>query len=373
MRDSKSESKRAEGRTVVVSAVNLVEGGTLSILRECLTTLRRDLPPQWRIVALVHDRALAPADGVEYLEFPALKASWLRRAWFEYWSCRKLSRGLRADLWLALHDLTPVVTARRQVVYCHNPMPFYRITWRESWLAPKQLVFTLFYGVMYRLFIRRNHAIIVQQDWLRDEFRRRYGVREVIVSRPVPAAPAAPARAPSAAPLFIYPTLPRIFKNLEVVGEAVRLLEADPRWKGRVKLTVAGDENAYAREIHERFKDLRTLEFIGLQSREQMSALYAEADCLLFPSRLETWGLPLTEAQGHGLAILAADLPYAHETVGSYARAAYFQPRDASKLARQMLELQERRLVFEPAVLPHVAAPYAPDWPSLIRLLVAGL
>ena len=368
-----SSNKHDARRTVVVSAVNLVEGGTLSILRDCLATLRGELPPHWRIVALVHDRALAPAEGVEYLEFPDIKASWLRRAWFEYWSCRRLSRTLGADLWLALHDLTPVVQARRQVVYCHNPMPFYRITWRESWMAPKQLVFTLFYGFMYRLFIRRNHAIIVQQDWLRDEFRRRYGVREVIVSRPVPPAGVATAREPSDAPLFIYPTLPRIFKNLEIVGEAVRILEADKRWRGRVKLTISGQENAYAREIHGRFADLRTLEFIGLQTREEMKSLYAQADCLLFPSRLETWGLPLTEAQGHGLPILAANLPYARETVGGYPRVAYFEPRDAAMLAQQMLALQERRLAFEPAPPPRIAEPYAPDWPSLARLLVTNL
>jgi glycosyltransferase involved in cell wall biosynthesis len=104
-----------------------------------------------------------------------------------------------------------------------------------------------------------------------------------------------------------------------------------------------------------------------------MAALYAQADCLLFPSKLETWGLPLTEAQAHGLAILAADLPYAHETIGEYPRAAYFAPQDAAALANRMLALQHGRLAFDVAPPLRIAAPYAPDWRSLVQLLVEGL
>ncbi len=363
----------APRRTVVVSAVNLVEGGTLAVLRQCLRSLREELGDAWRIVALVHDRALAPEAGVDYLEFPAVKGSYLRRIRFEYWQCRRLSRELRADLWFALHDMTPVVQARRQAVYCHNPHPFYRLSWREIRLAPGLLPSDLLYGWFYRFNIRRNDAVVVQQDWLRDEFRRRFGARRVIVAHPVsPGRPGAPRPVP-AAPLFVYPALPRVFKNLELIGQAVALLESDARWNGRVVLTTDGTENAYARVLKTRFGALRTLEFAGLQTREQMDALYRQADCLLFPSRLETWGMPLTEAQSHGLAILAADLPYAHESVGEYPRAAYFGPADAATLAARMLAFQDGSLAFAPQARQAIAPPFAADWPALVRLLVDGL
>ena len=370
MSEAPSASAR---RTVVVSAVNLTEGGPLTILRQCLASLRAGLGAEWRIVALVHDRALAPQEGVEYFEFPAVKASYLRRLAFEYHGCRRLSRELKADLWLALHDLTPNVQARRQVVYCHNPMPFHRLSWREARLAPVLIPFALFQGLLYGVHIRRNHAVVVQQDWLRDEFRRRYGVDRVIVARPTPPARAGAPRAASATPLFVYPTLPRAFKNVEVIGDALRLLEREGGWRGRVQVTIAGDENAYARDLRARYGDVRTLEFIGLQSPPQMAALYERADALLFASRLETWGLPITEAQGHGLPVLAADLPYAHETVGDYPRANFFDPAGAAALARSMRALQDGTLVFAPPSTHRVAPPYAASWPALVRLLVDGL
>ena len=352
--------------TLVVSAVNLVEGGTLSVLRDCLHAAVAVLAPHWQVVALVHDPALCAVDGVTYLVFPDVKRSWLRRLWFEYWQSSRLSRQLRPQLWLALHDLSPRVSAATQAVYCHNPMPFYRVPFDEARLAPKLLLFSWFYGLLYRINIRRNQAVIVQQEWLRREFKKRYNVQRVIVARPERAAGAPRKRSGR---LFIYPALARPFKNFEVIGDALTHLEQDPSWNAEVRITVSGRENAYARRLLRRYGHLRSLKFIGLQSHDAMDSLYREADCLLFPSRLETWGLPLSEAKAHGLCILAADLLYAHETVGDYGAAAFFDPGDPVALAQRMLSFLRGELSFDQQQWIEPAAPYARDWPTLLRML----
>jgi glycosyltransferase involved in cell wall biosynthesis len=104
-----------------------------------------------------------------------------------------------------------------------------------------------------------------------------------------------------------------------------------------------------------------------------MSAQYRDAHCLLFASRKETWGLPLTEAKAHGLAILAADLPYAHETIGTYSAVRFFDVDDAEDLANKMLAFQEGKLSFidHRSATPEV--PFAPNWRGLMRLLTEGL
>jgi glycosyltransferase involved in cell wall biosynthesis len=356
-------------QTLVVSAVNLIEGGTLSVLRDCLEAAIKTLTPQWQVVALVHDAALCAVDGVTYLPFPDIKGSWLRRLWFEYWHSSRLSRELRPQLWLALHDLSPRVTAPRQVVYCHNPMPFYRVPFNEARRAPKLLLFSWFYGLFYRINIHSNHAVIVQQEWLRREFQKRYGVGRVIVARPVSAEPVAAGPGKRSGRVFIYPALPRPFKNFEVIGDALMRLERDPAWSAEVRITISGRENSYARWLLRRYGHLRSLKFIGLQSRDALGALYSQADCVLFPSRMETWGLPLSEAKAHGLAILAADLPYAHETVGDYATSTYFDPSDSTELARRMQAFHDGELSFHQQSAGEPAQPYAKDWPTLLRML----
>lgn len=362
-------------KTVVISAVNLVEGGTLKVLKDCVEVAAATLT-DWRIVVLAHRRELITTAGVEVVELPHIKPNWWRRLWAEWHQFNALSASYRTDLWISLHDITPRVQARRQVVYCHNPAPFWQPTWRDAWYGPDYWLFARFYGLMYRAFIRRNHAVIVQQAWLRDAFRRRWNAPNVIVARPeMPGGqgPAAPLRQPGQTPVFLYPALPRCFKNFEVIGEALQRLETDPRWTGQVRWTLSGTENRYARWLKRRFGHLKSLQWLGLQTREQMQQQYGETQCLIFPSRLETWGLPITEAKQQGLAILAADLPYAYETVGDCEAVDFFDPLDADALAQRMLAFAQGRPTMQAVQAAPVAEPFVTDWPQLLARLTAGL
>lgn len=361
-------------KTIVISGVNLVEGGPLTVLKDCVAAATQALPG-WRVVVLAHDTSLIATPGVEVMAFPQAKSRWLRRLALEWRGLQPLSRELGADLWLCMHDMTARVDARRQAVYCHNPAPFSRATFRDALFSPTYFAFSLLYRHLYGAFIHRNHAVIVQQDWLRDCFRRLYGVKRVIVAHPREDVAQAAVRPPRQGPgnVFFYPALPRSFKNFEIIGEAVALLEKDPAWTGKVRWTLSGDENRYAAWLKRRFGHLRSIEWIGLQSREQMQAQYAAVDCLVFPSRAETWGLPLSEGKRCGLPLIAADLPYAHETVGNCDAVAFFDPRDPADLARTMAAFEKGEQPCRPVRLDPPAAPFAPDWIALLRLLADGL
>ncbi|HEY8977343.1 MAG TPA: glycosyltransferase [Burkholderiaceae bacterium] len=361
-------------KTIVISGVNLVEGGPLTVFRDCIAAATQALPG-WRVVVLAHDAKLITTPGVEVMAFPKAKSRWLRRLALEWHGMRPLSRELRADLWLCMHDMTARVDARRQAVYCHNPSPFSRATWRDALFSPTYFAFSLLYRYLYGAFIHRNHAVVVQQEWLRRCFQRLYGVERVIVAHPQPEVAQAGVKPARQGPgnVFFFPALPRSFKNFEVIGEAVALLEQDPAWQGKVRWTLSGDENRYAAWLRRRFGHLRSIEWIGLQTREQMQAQYDAVDCLLFPSRVETWGLPLSEGKRHGLPLIAADLPYAHETVGNCDAVAYFDVQDPADLARRMAAFENGEQPCKPARLDPPAAPFAPDWIALLKLLAEGL
>jgi len=361
-------------KTIVISGVNLVEGGPLTVLNDCVAATREALPG-WRVVVLAHDAALVTTPGVEVRAFPDAKSRWLRRILLEWHGLRPLSRELGADLWLCMHDMTARIDARRQVVYCHNPAPFSKATLRQAWFDPTHCAFTLFYGLLYRAFIRRNHAVVVQQAWLRDRFRRQFGVERVVVAHPLEDVRQARVKTPRPGPgkVFLYPSWPRAYKNFEVIGQALERLEHEPAWQGRVRWTLAGSENRYAAWLKRRFGHLRSIEWIGLQPRERMQAQYEAADCLVFPSTVETWGLPLTEAKAHGLPLLAADLPYARETVGTCDAVAFFGPHDPADLAAKMLAFERGEPVCHATRAERPEPPFAPDWPSLLRTLADGL
>jgi glycosyltransferase involved in cell wall biosynthesis len=101
-------------------------------------------------------------------------------------------------------------------------------------------------------------------------------------------------------------------------------------------LTVKGDENSCARHIAEEVKALgRVVVLAGQLPREQILGLY-RCSILVFPSLLETFGLPLLEARQAGGWIVASDTPFAREILDGYSRAYFSKPHSPEDLARSM-------------------------------------
>ena len=361
-------------KIIVISAVNLVEGGTLTVLRDCIAAAEASLPLEWRLIALVNRVDLVEAKRTELLVFPRAKKSWFIRIFYEWFYFYDLSKKLKPDLWLSLHDITPRVLAARQAVYCHNPAPFYKASWHEARLDYSFFLFNKFYKYLYGAFIRRNSWVIVQQDWLRAEFKKMHGNLPIVVAHPhtaeqTPTLPEGPAPERSQT-VFFFPSFPRVHKNFELLCEATRQLNDRGIDHFRVQITMTGNENPYAREIWAKYGRLKNLDFIGLQTREEMVRRYQEADVVVFPGKLETWGLPISEAKSYGKNLLLADLPYAHETVGMYNKVSFIDPMDPSELAVQMREIIESTWHPTGQAFRQPEAPFAADWTELWQVLI---
>jgi glycosyltransferase involved in cell wall biosynthesis len=360
-------------KVLVISAIALRSGGTLSVLQDCLKELSKDRYASWEIIALVKDRNLIDPGirNIRFIEFNGA-GFYLRRLYYEFYHFARLSRELNAQVWLSLHDISPRVSATRQAVYCHNPSPFYNFRLKDLWLDPTFGFFTLFYKYLYRLNIHANDFVIVQQNWLREKFAHLYDLDpcKIIVAHPRVDYNFAPHQESSRGHIFIYPCFPRVFKNIEVIGEAASKLEAQGIDNFEVVLTIAGNENRYARLLKKKYGHLKTLRFAGLQPREDIFKAYQSAQALLFPSLLETWGLPISEFKQTGKLILLADLPYARETLGEYQNAVFFDPRDADNLAEKMARAVNNALQPGAIEAVEVASPMSADWEQLFNILL---
>jgi glycosyltransferase involved in cell wall biosynthesis len=365
-------------RRLVISAVNFREGGPLSLTRDCLTRLDRICEKEnWRVVALVSDKKLY-ADlslrHVALVSFPKAQRSYAVRLFYEYYWFNLMARRNQVDFWLSLHDISPRVGTVPQAVYCHNPAPFHRASWREFRLEPVFGMFSVFYGLMYRINIRRNRYVIVQQEWLRRVFVKLYHMpaRQIIVARPEISLPSLQNKPARPLKTFIFPTFPRVFKNVEVIGEAVRLLLKKGITSFEILVTLDGTETRYARWLKANYGGLSNLKFIGSQSRSRIFELYAEVDALIFPSKLETWGLPISEFKQTGKPVFAADLPYAHETARDYKNVFFFDAEHAGRLASLLEAYILHNTLPAQAAKPVIAAPPVSDtWEDLFKILMS--
>lgn len=359
---------------LVISAINITEAGPLSVLNDCVTEAVQLLKNDWEIIVLVNNNSLIEADNVTLVEFPSSKKSWLFRLYYEWWHFRGLSKKIKPTVWLSLHDITPWVEASCQAVYCHNPAPFYRMSLREIALEPKLLLFTLFYRYLYQIGIHRNDYVVVQQDWLRQEFKRLFSIDNVIVAHPVGSVvqKAISKRNIGDKFVFFYPALPRVFKNIELICEAVKLLNQQGISGFEIRLTVDRSENKYAAYLFNHYGNINGIRFIGRQNRREMDEQYTQSDCVLFPSLLETWGLPITEAKAFGKSLLVAERPYAHETVGIYDKVNFINPFDATEWADKMQRVMTETIAFTGACASDSEPPFTKNWRELLTLLTAS-
>jgi len=335
-------------KVIVVSAVSLIEGGPLTVLRECLQTLSNNFGRNndYKIIAIVCDKKICEYPNVEYLCFPNVKRSWIKRIYFEYFFLKKLSLELHPYLWISLHDMTPNVISEKQAVYCHNPAPFYKTQLKDLYFSNTVFIFSLFYKYLYKINLKKNSFVIVQQNWIKDAFSSMFDLPEEKI---IVAAPILNQKRVMPKELkyfddqklyrFFYPALPRVFKNFELLCESAKILSVEIGDKFEVIITINGEENRYARWIYKKYKNISQIKFVGLLSHDKMEEYYQSANCLVFPSKLETWGLPISEFIPYKRPILVSDLLYAHETVLGAEKVDFFDVNKAENLAEKMRRL----------------------------------
>jgi glycosyltransferase involved in cell wall biosynthesis len=360
---------------IVLSGVNFSEMGPLTVFRDAIVSFAEAYSDRYEIIALVHKKSLFNVPDVTFVEYPEVKSSWLRRLQFEYYECRRISKEIKPYLWFAMHDMTPNVQAEIRAVYCHNPSPFYSFCIQDALLDWKFGLFTLLYRFLYRINIRSNDFVVVQQDWMRTQFRLRYRLRKIVVAHPSVNNLVTPAEmdAHTCTPCrfrFFYPAYPRTFKNVEQILNATRMLERGGFDQFEVWLTMDGSETRYAAKMVRESSDLSTVKWLGVLPRDEVIRLYGEADCLIFPSKLETWGMPITEFKATGKPILAANLPYAHETVGKYGKIAFFAVGDHRQLAVMMQNAASGGNVFGNSEERIPDEPFSNNWQDLWKILL---
>jgi hypothetical protein len=70
--------------------------------------------------------------------------------------------------------------------------------------------------------------------------------------------------------------------------------------------------------------------------------------------------------------LLIAELPYAHETVGTYDKVSFIDPYDAKGLANKMKSLMDGTFNFSGAVTTSPESPFVSNWRELLMLLTAN-
>lgn len=327
----------------------MVEGGIFTILDNCLQKISiYSKNNAIKVVALVHDKSKFNYPNIDYIEFPKSKKYWISRLYYEYFYFNTLSKKLNPVIWLSLHDVTPRVVAKKRFVYFHHPTLFYKSKFKDWTFDYKIGVFSILYRYLFQLNISKNTAVFVQQNWIKKEFENLFNLKNIVVTRPenVEEKESIEVNLDTNKIHFFYPSFPRSFKNFELIGEAVKLLPDSIKNQIEIHLTLSKKDNKYAKYIVNKYP-FEPLHFIGKIPRSKVFGYYKKMDCLLFTSKLETWGLPITEAKGFEKPVLLANIPYAKETIGNYNSVSFFDVENPKELAQLITDFVNKTIQYQ--------------------------
>lgn len=265
--------------------------------------------------------------------------SWKRRMWWDYIGLRKwcISRKIKVDLLVSFQN-TGVRLNCPQLIYYHQSLPFYSNKWNLL-IANERKMF--FYKHIYPYYVNltltsKTH-IVVQIPYIKEGFIHRFKINPQNVHVFFPDIPPIDegsieyAQWDSQYYHFLYPATAAPYKSHMSIVKALVYIKKQDRLildKIRVHFTINKNE----REDLLSFICSEGLEknfiFEGKVSYDTLLTYYKSAVALLYPSTIETLGLPLLEAASLGLPIVASDLHYAHEVLGTYSGVKYYSSED---------------------------------------------
>jgi glycosyltransferase involved in cell wall biosynthesis len=197
----------------------------------------------------------------------------------------------------------------------------------------------------YPIFCRQARMIPAMTTWVKNDLIRHFNLPEEKV-RVVPLAPVlaeypvpteddlAAARQKFALPesFAFYPAQTWAHKN------HIGLLEALVVLRDRYRLTVpfvfSGRLNAHFPHIRRRVEELglaSQVRFLGFVSPLELQSLYKLCRCIIFPSKFEGWGMPLTEAFFAGVPAACSNVTSLPEQAGD--AALIFDPERPEEIA----------------------------------------
>lgn len=314
---------------IVVNNTAASSGGALTILKgfyDSIINSEKAKQHQW--IFLLGNNYIAETDYVKVVIIEEAKKNWIGRLKFDLYKAKKVVEELEPDVIISLQNTLLMGLNIPQVLYMHQSLPFQKEK-NFSFINKQERKLAVYQHIIGRLIkdsVRKADFVIVQTEWIKEAVINSTDIyRKNIVSilPPLEAVLNSDKECTFNKKEFFYPAAASIYKNHKCIYEASDLLKKRGIKDYRISLTI---KNEYP---HDNFLYLGNIAFEEVLNKYKKSTL-------VFPSYIETVGLPLIEARELGTIILAANCEYAREVLKNYENAYFFEPTEPKELAHLM-------------------------------------
>ncbi|MFY3790517.1 glycosyltransferase [Ureibacillus sp. MALMAid1270] len=322
--------------------------GALSILNEFYGEVRNSQEKIINWTFVLSKPTLEETENIRVLRFPWVKKSWLHRLYFDNIIAPRLIKDYKIDKVISYQNIIIPNTDVTQTLYVHNCLPF--IDYKFSLKENRHL--WIYQNIISRKIIKsikKADKVIVQTKWMKEAIIEKTNVESEKIKVVPPKINLAVKQYfkpnEESYSTFFYPASEFVYKNHKVIVEACKKLKSE-NINFKVIFTLDGNENENIANLYQEVKKYQLpIEFVGNLQRDKVFEFYTKS-ILLFPSFIETFGLPLLEARLHRGLIIASDCPFSHEVLDGYKNAYFFEPFDSNKLAELLFSTYKNKVKY---------------------------
>lgn len=311
---------------ICIIATICKETGALSIYKQMIYHLIEDRNEEYRYFVFIDPvMPKTSIEGVRYIEYAT---NGLNRLKFDLYDFKRIcqQRGIEPDVIFSLNNTGVRYPGVRLIIYYHQGLPLYNYHFS---LTDKQdrgiCLFTKLYPHYVKWSLKSHTSVVVQTEIVKRLFTKRYHFpnERVFVAFPdvekINIESVNPFEYEPNTFNFIYPATSPTYKEHVTLARALQAMNDDNlRSCIRIHLTINENEREDLRNFIYMAGLQYNIVFHGPIPHEQLFSMYKSADGLLFPSVIETIGLPLLEAAAFGLPVLANDLEYVKDVLKGY-------------------------------------------------------
>ncbi len=331
-----------KNRIIVVNAVASVHSGALSVLMDFIQSA---IHSDFNFLIFTGIPIDIPEESNIRVFLRPNKTRFNRFCWDNY----QLNKELNAmdcmpDLVFSLQNTDFKVSySIPHVVFFHNPFMLYDINWN---IFNRNERLFWFYKVVYKYIVKYSldsqTILIVQSQWAKKSLKQRGFTNSSIKvfkgNRKIKNVEKSVLNIRPTIQLF-YPATPLIYKNHKFLFDLLAYIKATDEelfLKLKLNLTISFEDILNLKLI-KRYQNVKEAIILhGYVDKLKVEKLYKNTDFLIFPSLVETLGLPLLEASEYGINILAINMEYAKEVLSDYNNAVFLDCKNFQKWVEQI-------------------------------------
>ncbi|QIV95704.1 glycosyltransferase involved in cell wall biosynthesis [Allofrancisella inopinata] len=306
---------------IVINNPAAKSGGALTILKSYLEQALQDKENNYYFFVSLSSLFQYESSNVKI--FNIGKQSRLKRIlWDSYIFRKELKRkNIKPDTIISLQNTPLNVSGNiEQIVYFHQALSISDKKWN---IFRKDERIFWFYRNIYPFFIKRGLSnvdkVIVQAEWVKKAFSKEfeYSLESIEVVKPkLKSIDISKVRTLNKSKFRIfYPAFPLKYKNHHLVIKWLSRIDKD----FECIFTFSKNDNSYLYDLIVMNKLESKIRLVGKLNYDEVLEYYNSSNLVLFPSEIETIGMPLIEAvEFINLKIIVSDQEYSREALGDY-------------------------------------------------------